>query len=124
MANIFDSIMEITSQVAMESQKKQEIKSKFEFAYSLLKDKYEFISSQGFKYHGYDLKKFEKYNKVMINKSLMKHEADLILRMIPYRTSEQTAKEIKRFFDKYDIGFDGMPKKKEQKAEIHIHIHF
>jgi hypothetical protein len=118
--------MEISYEIGMESQKKQELKSKFQFAYGLLKDKYEFISSQGFKYHGYDLKKFEKYNKVMTNKWLMEHEADMIIRMITYRTSEQTAKEIKRFFDKYDIGFDGVPKKNNQNTntEIHIHIHF
>ena len=124
MASIFDSIMEIASEVAVESQKKQELKSKFQFAYGYLKEKYDFISSNGFKYHGYDLKKFQLYNKVMTNKLLMKHEADMIIRMIPYRTSKETTKEIKKFFDKYDIGFDGMPKNKEQKAEIHIHIHF
>jgi hypothetical protein len=53
---------------------------------------------------------------------MMEIEGKNIARMIPYRLSEDSAKEICRFFKKYDIN---VPiEENENKQEIHIHIHF
>ncbi len=115
--DIFGSIMEVAGKMAMETQKKEDLAKKFEVAFSLLKKKYEKVYNDRsvILYRNYNL-----YSKVMINKTMMEIEGKNIARMIPYRLSEDSAKEICRFFKKYDIDVPI----EENKQEIHIHIHF
>jgi hypothetical protein len=114
--DIFGSIMEVAGKMAFETQKKEELANKFEVAFSLLKKKYDKVyNDRSVIYRNYEL-----YSKVMINKTMMEIEGKNIARMIPYRLSEDSAKEICRFFKKYDINVPI----EENKQEIHIHIHF
>ncbi len=114
--DIFGSIMEVAGKMAFETQKKEELAKKFDMAFSLLKKKYEKVyNDRSVIYRDYEL-----YSKVIINKTMMQIEGKNIARMIPYRLSEDSAKEICRFFKKYDIDVPI----EENRQEIHIHIHF
>ena len=114
--DIFGSILNIAGEMALESQKKDELTKKFDMAFSLLRKKYETVyNDRNMIYRNYQL-----YSKVMLNRTMMKIEGENIARMIPYRMSKDSAKEICKFFDKYDINVPI----EEDKQEIHIHIHF